>query len=95
PAQHAAQDDPYAVPPLPHMNPGLGGRRDPYRGPVPQTFNEGGGEAIAMTQMGRASPSLGPGVMYTGDGRTGSPAPGMYADARTTSPGPQVAYGGM
>ncbi|KAJ7309213.1 hypothetical protein DFH08DRAFT_1088340, partial [Mycena albidolilacea] len=68
------------------------------------TFNEGmhgapaadwGGEAIATTQMGRASPSPGPGVMYIGDGRTGSPAPGMYADARTTSPGPQAAYGGL
>ncbi|KAJ7867189.1 hypothetical protein B0H14DRAFT_3132920 [Mycena olivaceomarginata] len=111
---HAAQDDPYAVPPLPHMHPGLGGAvprppqravgRDPYRGSVPQTFNEGvhgalpadwGGEAITMTQMGRASPSPGPGVMYTKDGRTGSPAPGMYTDARTTSPGPQAAYGGM
>ncbi|KAJ7357873.1 hypothetical protein DFH08DRAFT_932279 [Mycena albidolilacea] len=70
--------------------------RDPYRGPVPQTFNEGvhgapptdwDGEAITMIQMGRADPSPGPGVMYTGDGRTGSPAPGMYTDARTTSPG--------
>ncbi|KAK7006147.1 hypothetical protein R3P38DRAFT_3036913, partial [Favolaschia claudopus] len=62
-------EDPYAIPPLPHMNPGLGqpyrddpnapaaGYYDPYRGPVPQTFNEangappadwGGNEAIAM-----------------------------------------------
>ncbi|KAJ7357947.1 hypothetical protein DFH08DRAFT_653592, partial [Mycena albidolilacea] len=108
---HAGQDDPYAVPPLPHMNPGLGAPYrddpnapggayyDPYHGPVPQTFNEGvhgappadwGGEAIAMTQMGRASP--GPAMMYAGDGRTGSPAPMMYADARTGSPGPQAAY---
>ncbi|KAJ7812553.1 hypothetical protein B0H14DRAFT_3879608 [Mycena olivaceomarginata] len=93
---HAAQDDPYAVPPLPHMNPGLG---EPYRddpngvhGAPPADWD---GEAIAMTQMGRASPRPGPGVMYTGHGRTESPAPGMYADARTTSPGPQAAYGGM
>jgi hypothetical protein len=65
-------------------------------------FNEGvhgappvdrGGEAIAMAQVGCASPR--PAVMYAGDGRTGGPAPMMCADARTASPGRQVAYGGM
>jgi hypothetical protein len=69
--------DPYAVPPLPHLNPNqpyhdepVGYEQDPnsfydpYRGPVPNTFNEAGGaEAIPMTQM-----------------------------ARTRSPGPQMGY---
>ncbi|KAJ6507765.1 hypothetical protein C8R47DRAFT_1208802 [Mycena vitilis] len=108
-------EDPYAVPPLPHLNPGLnqpyhddpvaaaggaGAYYDPYRGPVPQTFNDAHGapppewgqqEAIPMTQMagpgGRASPAP---MM----GRA-SPGPQMmYAGGRTPSPGPQAAYGG-
>ena len=75
--------DPYAVPPLPHLNPNQpyhdepagyeqdpNAFYDPYRGPVPNTFNEAegrvpgyGAEAIPMTQM-----------------------------ARTRSPGPQMGY---
>ncbi|KAJ7888848.1 hypothetical protein B0H13DRAFT_2252752 [Mycena leptocephala] len=94
-------EDPYAVPPLPHLNPGMTqpAYYDPYRGPVPQTFNEAhgappadwaGGEAIPMTQMaGRASP--GPGMM-------GGPSPGPQAaygaQQGRASPGPQAAYGG-
>ncbi|KAJ7435419.1 hypothetical protein B0H11DRAFT_1659511, partial [Mycena galericulata] len=101
-------EDPYAVPPLPHMNPAqpyrddpAGGNApayyDPYRGPVPQTFNEavhgapppewGQTEAIPMTQMGRgASPA--PPMMY--DGRA---SPGPQAAYGRASPGPQAAYG--
>ncbi|KAJ7081816.1 hypothetical protein B0H15DRAFT_763882, partial [Mycena belliarum] len=114
-------EDPYAVPPLPHLNPGqpyrddpgAGAYYDPYRGPVPQTFNEAAGpppqewgqsEAIAMTQMGRASPapmmydpgraSPGPQMGYGGGGRTPSPGPQVaYGAPRTASPGPQAAYG--
>ena len=63
-APHPAQD-PYAVPPLPHLNPNQPYRDDPnsayydpYHGPVPQTFGEGlshgGVEAIPMTQIGRS-----------------------------------------
>lgn len=105
--------DPYAVPPLPpartmpyHDDPsGSGVFYDPYRGPVPQTFNtppgstEGHaaaypGEAIPMSTYasnnGRQSP--GPNDPYA---RSGSPGPAMaYGDpyARTRSPGPAVAY---
>jgi hypothetical protein len=104
-------EDPYSVPPLPHMNPNQGGPYrddpnaggayyDPYNGPVPQTFNEAHGappaewghnEAIAMTQMGRASP--GPGMMgraSPGPGMMGraSPGPGMIYDGGRASPGP-------
>lgn len=74
--------DPYAVPPLPHLNPNqpyrddvtsVTGYYDPYRGPVPGSIEQGptssewGSEAIPMTQMS------------TGTGRM--------------SPAPQVAYG--
>ncbi|KAJ7755498.1 hypothetical protein B0H16DRAFT_1219282, partial [Mycena metata] len=103
-------EDPYSVPPLPHNNPSApyrddpsavgGAYYDPYRGPVPQTFNEAvhgapppewgaQNEAIPMTQMGRASP--GPGMMYDG-ARTGSPAPYTQGGARVPSPGPGAAY---
>ncbi|KAI0044176.1 hypothetical protein FA95DRAFT_1562543 [Auriscalpium vulgare] len=79
--------DPYAVPPLPHLNPNQPYRDDPneqfydpYRGPIPQTFD---GEAIPMTQLaGRRSP--GPGAAYD---------PGVAPQAGRQSPGPQAAYG--
>lgn len=80
-----ASQDPYAVPPLPHLNPNQpyrddpsGAFYDPYNGPVPQTFAEPAvGEAIPMTQIGRRSP-----------------APQMAFDAAAgrRSPGPQAAY---
>jgi hypothetical protein len=95
--------DPYAVPPLPHLNPnqpyrddptGQTGYYDPYRGPVPNTLEHGAdwsGEAIPMTQMqpnpGRMSPAQ---VPY-GAGRV-SPGPHM-AYGGTSSPGPNAAYG--
>ncbi|KAJ3871794.1 hypothetical protein F5051DRAFT_445815 [Lentinula edodes] len=111
-------NDPYAVPPLPHLNPNQpipyrddpsagAAYYDPYRGPVPGTFNEPGsntewgpqpGEVYPMTQMGamgasgRASP--GPSMM----GRM-SPAPGYDMRGPSpappmgrASPGPQAAY---
>ncbi|KAI0067277.1 hypothetical protein BV25DRAFT_1775346, partial [Artomyces pyxidatus] len=87
--------DPYAVPPLPHLNPNQPYRDDPtdqfydpYRGPVPQTF-DAGGEAIPMTQLaGRRSPGPGAAYDYPAGGRA---SPGPQAGRR--SPGPQAAYG--
>ncbi|TEB25127.1 hypothetical protein FA13DRAFT_1738538 [Coprinellus micaceus] len=59
-----ASNDPYAVPPLPHLNPNqpyrddptaAGAYYDPYRGPVPGTIDHGTGEwhgeAIPMQQI--------------------------------------------
>lgn len=99
--------DPYAVPPLPHLNPNqpyhddpnAAAYYDPYRGPVPQTFNDAasisthggyGGEAIPMTQMapGGRMRSPGPGAAY--DMGRASPQPSM---AGRRSPGPQMAMG--
>lgn len=46
---HSSYNDPYAVPPLPHLDPnqpyhddpsGYGGHYDPYQGPVPQSFHD-------------------------------------------------------
>ncbi|SRR6266702_734872 len=100
--------DPYAVPPLPHLDPNQpyhddpnGRFYDPYRGPVPQTFDQGvPGEAIPMTQLaGRRSP--GPGPAYGGDfgGGRASPAPapqGAFGPGDfggRASPAPQYAPG--
>ncbi|KAG6832795.1 hypothetical protein H0H92_009413 [Tricholoma furcatifolium] len=94
--------DPYAVPPLPHMNPnqpyrddptGASGYYDPYRGPVPGTLEQGAvaddwaGEVIPMTQMaGRTSP--GPHAAYGVAGYdTGRASPAPYGAQ-------QAAYGG-
>lgn len=115
--------DPYAVPPLPHLNPGQPlpyhddpnaphSYYDPYRGPVPQTFNDvpggppgsgwaPGGEAYAMSQMGRASPAPGAGLAAYDAGRASpsipmgraSPGPQMAYDMGRRSAGPQMAYG--
>ncbi|RDB25654.1 hypothetical protein Hypma_006798 [Hypsizygus marmoreus] len=93
--------DPYAVPPLPHMNPNqpyrddpaaATGYYDPYRGPVPGTLEHGAaaaddwaGEAIPMTQM--ANPHA---------GRMSPGAQAAYGgdyDPGRRSPGPQAAYG--
>ncbi|KDQ57084.1 hypothetical protein JAAARDRAFT_194264 [Jaapia argillacea MUCL 33604] len=99
--------DPYAVPPLPHMNPNQPyrddpamyepGYYDPYRGPIPQTFNdtasEHGAEAIPMTQLGGVpgaaarSRSPGPQAGFDMGGRN---SPSL---AGRRSPGPQAAYG--
>lgn len=84
--------DPYAVPPLPHLNPnqpyrddptGATGYYDPYRGPVPGTLETGvpggewGGEAIPMTQMNQPAYGVEPAAYEVG----------------RRSPGPQAAYG--
>jgi hypothetical protein len=92
--------DPYAIPPLPHLDPNqpyrddpTGAFYDPYRGPVPQSFNPvGPGEVIPMTQLagaGRRSP--GPGAAYAGDFASGraSPGPGRVSPA----PGYHAPYG--
>ncbi|KIY72440.1 hypothetical protein CYLTODRAFT_343963 [Cylindrobasidium torrendii FP15055 ss-10] len=102
-------NDPYAVPPLPHLNPGQpmpyrddpnasGAFYDPYRGPVPQTIHDKQGiPGAGWQQPGDAYP-------MTQMGRA-SPGPtaalGMYDAGRMSpapmagraSPGPQAAYG--
>jgi len=87
--------DPYAVPPLPHLNPnqpyhddpGYGGNDtssfyDPYRGPVPNTFNEA--DSVNTTMEGHPLPQQ--------SGYGGEAIP-MTQMARTRSPGPQVGLG--
>ncbi|PFH53200.1 hypothetical protein AMATHDRAFT_172310 [Amanita thiersii Skay4041] len=103
-----AHTDPYAVPPLPHLNPNqpyrddpnsVSGYYDPYRGPVPGTLENGGsdwhGEAIPMTQMnaGGRTMSPAPSANYGFDTGRQSPAPQLAYGGRA-SPGPQAAYGG-
>ena len=95
--------DPYAVPPLPHLNPNQPYRDDPnlsfydpYNGPVPQSFAEPPGtEAIPMTQINRAR-SPGPAVAYDQGRRSPGPQVPFYgADpARAMSPGPNMALSG-
>ncbi|TFK40115.1 hypothetical protein BDQ12DRAFT_734137 [Crucibulum laeve] len=89
-----SSQDPYAVPPLPHMNPNqpyrddptaATGYYDPYRGPVPGTLENGGGaewggEAYPMTQMS------------AGAGGAGRMSPGPHAAMRAMSP-PVGGYG--
>ncbi|KAK2463496.1 hypothetical protein APHAL10511_004582 [Amanita phalloides] len=99
--------DPYAVPPLPHLNPsqpyrdepsGSTGYYDPYRGPVPGTLENGGndwpGEAIPMTQMNAGARMLSPApsANLVYDGGRQSPAPPHIAYQGRASPGPQIAY---
>ncbi|CAL1716904.1 unnamed protein product [Somion occarium] len=97
--------DPYAVPPLPHLNPNQPYRDDPntafydpYNGPIPQTLDNAG-EAIPMTQIGARARSPGPQMSF--DPVTGgrqSPGPQAaygYGDAsRVRSPGPGMALAG-
>jgi hypothetical protein len=86
PEFYAGGPDPYAVPPLPHLNPnqpyhddpGYGGHDtnafyDPYRGPVPNTSMEGHPPPQQGGYGGEAIP--------------------MTQMARTRSPGPQVGLG--
>ncbi|EMD34002.1 hypothetical protein CERSUDRAFT_117521 [Gelatoporia subvermispora B] len=102
----SVQHDPYAVPPLPHLNPGVSPYRDdpnappgvyydPYSGPVPHTLDGPGAEAIPMTQIGRARSPAPPQYPSYNDGRM-SPAPSQFNHqaARARSPGPQAMYGG-
>lgn len=114
---YAPGGDPYAVPPLPHLNPstpyrddpsGFGGNAyyDPYRGPIPNTFNDAAsvdlhaqGEAIPMSNLSAPggasrgpSPTPGMGPMSPVSGRQ-SPGPG-YAYGGRASPGPAPMMGG-
>ena len=102
------QPDPYAVPPLPHLDPNqpyhddpTSRFYDPYRGPVPQSFEQTGGavgagvgavggvgqpgEAIPMTQLAGRR-SPGPSAAYGVGGD-------FAASGRAVSPGPHAAYG--
>lgn len=80
-----AAPDPYAVPPLPHLNPNqpyhdepVGYGRDPnsfydpYKGPVPSTFNDAGLEAAQAQGYGAEA------IPMTQMARTRSPGPQMY-----------------
>ena len=108
-ASHSQVDlyvaDPYAVPPLPHLNPNQPYRDDPVAGTYQDNFNPPPlhesrpsspsirGEAIPMNQINR-SRSPGPQVaLYAGHGGRQSPAPQVVGMGRQ-SPGPQDAYGG-
>lgn len=101
----AGGPDPYAVPPLPHLNPnqpyrddpsGTSGFYDPYRGPVPGTIEHGAGdwhpgEAYPMTQFNQSEGRASPAL---------DPMPGVSASgpqvaySGRASPSPQAAYGG-
>jgi hypothetical protein len=103
--------DPYAVPPLPHLNPNQPYQDDPqaqafydpYRGPIPNTFDAGEadtsqasgwtGEAIPMTQMspGGRSRSPGPQMAYDEPGQAMSPQ--RMASRRSPAPAAALAYG--
>ncbi|KAI0701915.1 hypothetical protein C8T65DRAFT_579444, partial [Cerioporus squamosus] len=89
-----ANRDPYAVPPLPHLNPNMPYRDDPSQvyydndpyAPAPPAQ----GEAYPMTQINRGR-SPGPQMAMQGgfDARVASPAPQtLGADYRARSPGP-------
>ncbi|KAJ6610736.1 hypothetical protein B0H10DRAFT_2059385 [Mycena sp. CBHHK59/15] len=91
-------EDPYAVPPLPHLNPlsRTTTTPPPRRLRLRPTFNEAHGapppewgqtEAIPMTQMRTASPAP-----Y--DAGRASPGPQAAYGGGRASPGPQAAYGG-
>lgn len=88
--------DPYAVPPLPHLNPNqpyhdepaYGGQNefyDPYRGPVPDSMSIDGGHpgAVAQGYGGEAIP-------MTQMARTRSPGPQMSYDMGRASPQPSM-----
>ncbi|KAK7460436.1 hypothetical protein VKT23_009156 [Stygiomarasmius scandens] len=89
--------DPYAVPPLPHLNPSqpqpyrddpgaAGAYYDPYRGPVPGAFSDHGHE---WGHGGEAIPMtqmVPPGMSI---GRVASPAPSI---ARQMTPAPGLGY---
>jgi len=99
--------DPYAVPPLPHLNPSQPYRDDPGAGPYHDNFgapafheNRPGspgirGEVIPMNQINR-SRSPGPqAALYTGYGGRQSPGPqdAFGGGVGRRSPGPHDAYG--
>lgn len=88
-----ASRDPYAVPPLPHLNPNMPYRDDPTQyydnDPYAPAAPAAQGEAYAMTQINRTR-SPAPQMAYQGgfDGRA-SPGPQtLGVDYRARSPGP-------
>lgn len=98
--------DPYAVPPLPHLNPNQPYRDDPtaasgyydYHGPVPGTMEHGsdwhGGEAIPMNQIHGGAPVYDQVGFEQPPYNTGraSPGPNAAYNAGRASPGPHAAY---
>jgi hypothetical protein len=96
-------NDPYAVPPLPHLNPNQPYRDDPspapyydpYRGPVPNMFNDtdsvdvplpsGTGWVSAGGGGGEAIPMT---QLPPGGGRARSPGPQMAYDVPGAATGP-------
>ncbi|KAF9492349.1 hypothetical protein BDN71DRAFT_1396870, partial [Pleurotus eryngii] len=100
--------DPYAVPPLPHLNPNQpyhddpahsGAFYDPYRGPVPQALHDPDGPPTATVAPGGGPWEGGEAIPMTqmaGAGRARSPAPGMgmvHNNTGRASPAPGVAAG--
>ncbi|KAJ7860790.1 hypothetical protein B0H14DRAFT_3863625 [Mycena olivaceomarginata] len=77
--------------PLPHMNPGLGGpyRDDPNARRARRAAGGLGRRGDRDDADGARQPGPGDAIRW---GREDSPAPIMYADARTASPRPQAAY---
>ncbi|KIK55183.1 hypothetical protein GYMLUDRAFT_76731 [Collybiopsis luxurians FD-317 M1] len=91
-------NDPYAVPPLPHLNPSqpgpyrddpsaAGGYYDPYRGPVPGAFSE----PSTATEWGPQAGHPGEAYPMTQMASTGRASPGPTMMGRM-SPGPGAAY---
>ncbi|KAI1797017.1 hypothetical protein LXA43DRAFT_878886, partial [Ganoderma leucocontextum] len=89
------RSDPYAVPPLPHLNPGMPYRDDPSQAyydndpyAVSAATAAAPGEAYPMTQIGRTR-SPGPQAAFGYDGRV-SPGPQQSLSANY-GPGPNPA----
>ena len=98
----STRSDPYAVPPLPHLNPNMPYRDDPSQvyydndpyaasGAAAAATAAAPGEAYPMTQIGRAR-SPGPQAAYGYDGRV-SPGPQQSLSANYGA-GPNPAYYG-
>lgn len=105
-ANYSTQDfhaggDPYAVPPLPHLNPNQPyqddptsgtGYYDPYRGPVPGSIEHGPAQGAEWGHQ-EAIPMTQ--LSMNGGRMSPSPyAPGPPLDSGRQSPGPYAAYGG-
>ena len=100
--------DPYAVPPLPHLNPSQPYRDDPGAAPYHDNFSVPAfhgsrpsspsirGEAIPMNQINRTRSPAPQSALNTGYGGRQSPGPqdAYGGGAGRQSPGPQDAYGG-
>lgn len=100
--------DPYAVPPLPHLNPSQPYRDDPGAAPYHDNFSVPAfhgsrpsspsirGEAIPMNQINRTRSPAPQSALHTAYGGRQSPGPqdAYGGGAGRQSPGPQDAYGG-